>query len=94
MNALDQLRERASKREAKLKRQKEEKEGEERELQKVRKEAFRATSEIYIESLASRSLLVFRKNSASFREERDIRQEIFETLKHVGIVGEGLEVTL
>jgi hypothetical protein len=32
MNALDQLTERANKREAKLKRQREEKEGEEREL--------------------------------------------------------------
>ncbi len=94
MNALDQLKERANKREAKLRRQKEEKEGEERKLQKVRKEAFIVTSEIYIETLASRSPLVFRKNNESFKEERDIGQEIFEALKHVSIVGEGLEETL
>jgi hypothetical protein len=59
MNALDQLKMRVSKREAKLKRQKEEKEGEERGLQRVKKEAFRATVVIYIEPLALRPPPVF-----------------------------------
>jgi hypothetical protein len=43
------LRKRASKREAKLKIERKEKEAEERELQRVREEAFRAIGAIYIE---------------------------------------------
>jgi hypothetical protein len=61
-------------------------------MQKVREEAFRATNVIYIEPpLASRAPLVFWKNSESYGEERDVEHEIFETLKHVTIVGEGFE---
>jgi len=93
MNALDQLKMRVSKREAKLKRQKEEKEGEERGLQRVKKEAFRATVVIYIEPLALRPPPVFWKSSGSSREELDIEQEIFEALKCATIMG-GLEETL
>ncbi len=53
------MKKRASKREAELKRKKEKKDAYERELQRVRKEAFRATRIIYIEPLASRLPPVF-----------------------------------
>jgi hypothetical protein len=62
-------------------------------LQRVRKEAFRITSAIYIEPLASMSPPVFPKSSESFGEERDVKQEIFEALKRVTTVG-GLQKTL
>jgi hypothetical protein len=42
-----------------LKREKEDKKAKERELQKVREEAFRTIRTIYIEPFASRSPLVF-----------------------------------
>jgi mRNA-degrading endonuclease RelE of RelBE toxin-antitoxin system len=54
MNALEQLREKASKREAKLRRQTKEKEGEEKETWKMREENFRITGAISIELLTSR----------------------------------------
>jgi hypothetical protein len=59
------------------------------ELQRVRKEAFRITSAIYIKPLASMSLLVFRKSSESSKEERDVIF-FFEALKRVTTV-EGLK---
>jgi hypothetical protein len=55
MNALDELRERANKREVELRRKREKKESKERKLQRVRKEVFRLTGALYIELLASRS---------------------------------------
>ncbi len=54
MNALEQLKEEANKREAELGKQIEEKKGEEKEIQKVREEDFRITRAIYIELLTSR----------------------------------------
>jgi hypothetical protein len=59
MSALDQLRERANKREAKLRKQREKRKGEKRKLQRIKEEAFRTTGAICIEPFASRSPLVF-----------------------------------
>ncbi len=64
-----------------MRRQRKDKEGEEREMQKVREEVFRATRVIYIEPpLVSKPPLVFRKNSESYGEERDVKHENFEAL--------------
>ncbi len=52
MCALDRLKERANKKGAELRKQREEKEGKEIELQKVRMEAVRTNGAIYIEPLA------------------------------------------
>jgi hypothetical protein len=94
MSALNQLKNRANKREEILRKQKKEKEGEERELQRVKKEDPRTTSVIYIEPLASRPPPIFQENSESYGEERDVEHEIFEALKCVAIVEEGFEKTL
>jgi hypothetical protein len=68
LSALDQLRKRASKeaesrkrasKEAELRRKREEKEGEERELQRVRKEVLTITCVIYNEQFASRPPPIF-----------------------------------
>jgi len=88
------LRERANKREAKLKREKEEKEAKEKELQRVREEAFRVIRAIYIEPFASRLPLVFQENNESYGEERDVECEIFEALKCATTMGERFEETL
>jgi len=37
---------------------------------------------------------VFQESSTNFGEERNVEKMIFEALKHVAIVGEGLEETL
>jgi hypothetical protein len=66
------LKKKVNKREVKLRRQIEEKEGEEIKLQRIRKEAFRATCVIYIESLASMSPPRFQKSNESSRKERNI----------------------
>ncbi len=63
-------------------------------MQRVREEAFRATRAIYIEPFASRSPLESQKKSESYGEEKDVESEIFDALKHVIIVGKGLEETL
>ncbi len=70
MNALNQLIEKASKRKAKLKRQREEKEGEERELQRVKEEAFKTIGAIYIEPLTSRSPPIFQKNNENSKDKK------------------------
>lgn len=54
MNALEQLREEVRKREEKLGKQIEEREGEEKEIQKVKEKDFRITEAIYIELFTSR----------------------------------------
>jgi hypothetical protein len=69
MSALDQLRKRAGKREAKLKRKKK-KDVEERELQKVKEEAFEATETIYIKPLASRLPPIFQESSEGRKRHR------------------------
>ncbi len=66
MSALDQLRERASKREAKLRRGRGKKKTKEKELQKIKEEFFRTTKAIYITSLASKPPLEFHESSESF----------------------------
>ncbi len=76
MNALDWLRERASKKEAELKRQKKEKEGKERKLQRVREEAFRTTGAIYIEHLHQGHLLYFEK-VMRFMGKKEMQNERF-----------------
>jgi hypothetical protein len=53
------LKEKTSKREAKLRKEIEDKKAEKRELKKVKKEAFRAIGATYIEPLSSRPPLVF-----------------------------------
>ncbi len=63
-------------------------------MQKVKEEAFRAIGVIYIEPFASRLPPVFWDNSESYGEERDVKHESFEALKHVAIVGEGFEKPL
>jgi hypothetical protein len=63
-------------------------------LQRVRDEAFRAMRAIYIEPFASRLPLEFQKRSENYGEEKDVESEIFDTLKHVIIMGKGLEETL
>lgn len=80
-------RERASKREAKLKGRREEKEGEARKLDRIKEEAFKATSEIYIEPFASRAPPVFWENNEIFGEEINTGQEVFEALRRVVNVG-------
>jgi sortase (surface protein transpeptidase) len=65
------LRKKASKREVELKREKKDKEVKERELQRVREEAFGTIGAIYIESLASRLPLIFQEGNESYGEERD-----------------------
>jgi hypothetical protein len=69
MSVLDQLREKASKREVKLRRKKAKKEIEERELQKVRKEILRAIGTIYIESFASKPPLAFHENIKFWKKQ-------------------------
>jgi hypothetical protein len=66
------LRKRANKRKAKSKRQREEKEYEQKNLQRIKEEVFQTTKAIYIELLASRLLVAFRKSSESFGEEKNI----------------------
>ncbi len=72
MNALDQLRERASKREENLIREREKKEAKEGELQRVKQEVFRATKAIYIEPRTSRSPPIFQESNESSREGRNV----------------------
>ncbi len=48
---------------------------------------------IYIELFASRPPLAFQENSESFREERNVKREIFEALRHALTIG-GVEETL
>jgi len=67
---------------------------ERRKGKKILEEAFRTIGAIYIEPLASRPPPIFRESNESSREERDVKQEIFEALKHVTTMGEGLEKTL
>ncbi len=63
-------------------------------MQIIREEAFRATRVIYIEPLTSRPHPIFWESSENSREGKNVEQEIFEALKHVSIVGEGLEEIL
>jgi len=63
-------------------------------LQRDRKQDFKATEAIYIEPLASRLPFAFCESNESSRKGKYIEQEIFESLKHVAIVGRGLEGTL
>ncbi len=63
-------------------------------MQKVREEAFRATRTIYIERLASRLPPIFWESSESLGEEKNVKHEIFEALKHVTTMGKGLGKTL
>ncbi len=67
---------------------------ERRKGKKIVEETFRTIGAIYIEPLASRPPPIFRESNESSREERDVKQEIFEALKHVTTMGEGLEKTL
>jgi hypothetical protein len=94
MSALDQLKERAIKKEVELRRKRKEKKAKERESYRVKDEAFRVTKEIYIEPLASRPPPVFQESNESSGKRRDMESENFETLKCVVIVGEGFEETL
>ncbi len=72
MSALDQLKERTNKRVAKLRKERKMKKGNEKELQKVRKEVFKTIKAIYIEPLASRAPPTFCESSESFGESRNV----------------------
>lgn len=79
--------------EVELRREKERKETNERELQRATKEVYKTIRVIYIELLASRSPPTFHERNENFREGRDVEEEIFETLRCVAPMG-GLEETL
>ncbi len=66
--------------------------GKERELHRERK-FLKQLKQYTLNHLHQGHLLYF-KSSESFREGRDVENEIFEALKRVAIVGEGLEETL
>jgi hypothetical protein len=65
MNALDQLRERVNKQKNKVWKQRKEKERDERKLQKIRDEVFRAIGAIFIEPFASRPPPTIQESSGS-----------------------------
>ncbi len=92
MNDLDHFKKRENKKEVELRR-KREKETEEKELQKVRKEVFRATGSIYIEPFASRSPLAFCENSENSKGSKDKGEEILERLRRYATIKKGLEET-
>jgi len=56
----------------------------------VKEKDFRITEAIYIELLTSRPPPMFWENSESFGEGSDVEWNIFEALKCVVIMGEGL----
>ncbi len=56
----------------------------------MKEEDFRTIGAIYIELLTSRAPPMFWENSESFGEGKDVEWEIFETLKCVVTMGEGL----
>jgi hypothetical protein len=82
MSAFDQLKDRASKREVKLRRQREEKEGKERKLQKVRKEDFRTTGEFTLNHMHQGHLLHFERVVKVLGKKRERRRtRNFEGIK-------------
>ncbi len=75
--------------------EKRKKEREEKKLQRIKKEVFRAIKAIYIEPFASRlTAPTFQESSKNSREEKNIEREILEALQHVVTMGERLEETL
>jgi len=61
---------------------------------KIVEEAFKTTRVIYIKPLASRPLAIFWEINESSGEEKDLEWKIFEALKRVTTIGEGLEKIL